>query len=676
MAEATLTDVIQQLRLNSKQNTDENSNISQISESMLKRIDRIMDFLLQGRLDDIERDREKKRKDTPTPQIRPKKDDDDSGFGGLLRGMLSLGGLLAAIPATIAVLEGLGPSLKDLQKAFRRFGKLLRAPLIPIEKLLGKSFKGIDEAIRNRYAKLRTRILKAFGLDPNLQARDPKTGRFMPGKMPISQQIAQKFKTLRLNILKSFGIGADGKMPAMPKTQMSLPQKVIQGLAKFSKGVTPFLDDISKFIRPVRNFIAGISAFVTGTGAKFVDLTAKIVKGTGIPAILGKIVRFIRPIALIFSAFAGLSEAQKDMKKIEEEGGGDIEKFIEGGIGGFTAGFLGDFFGGFLDIIKNAPLQLLKLVFPGMVGEDGKFKEDSAGGFGKILNNILDFSFEDKIKEMVKAPFRFLGEFIENALNFFFPESRGITDEEKKAAQSYFDGFLDLTDPESGASKLLDAIFAPVNFFIDMLGGPLLGDSDIMKQETFTGKIRAAVDAIGKFLSDLIPTAEQIQTFVIETLSGNKLGRATLDILSAMGVVDEKIADIGKISGRITGLQEELGGRTALSPEDMAALESDIAKASKRANILAYKRGLTEEERAEKDALSKGLASMKDLRNQQKEISDLQAEIAQLKAEKEVAVNTIVSNSPSKTDIKNKTTVLPSDGAPESSDPGAPGYAN
>lgn len=248
-----------------------------------------------------------------------------------------------------------------------------------IIKSMRNATMSLSDTVISGATKLRDNILiRFFGfVDPTKRGRDPLTGRFTRG-IPMTTQITRRITEMKTAALAVFGLGADGKPLVDISGKLSKP--IVGRLAFW----------IGKLLSPLSNALDGIRGFATGGGRAIFEFMGRFGSSA---ASFGKVFfAILKPIGFIYSIWQGV----QDFMKTE---GTFIEK-LGAGIGGF----FGDFLGAPFDLIKNSIAWIVGKLF-GVESTDGKYDESMV--IGRVLNLVKEFSFEEMIKSIVRAPFDF-----------------------------------------------------------------------------------------------------------------------------------------------------------------------------------------------------------------------------------------------------------------------------
>jgi len=329
--------------------------------------------------------------------------------------------LLASLAATGLAIAGLRGWEVGAIKNIGKIGDGLKA-LVP---------ESIAKSIDQKFINTRARVLRTFGMDPSLGAKDADTGK-RGLKTSVSQQISNRFATLRGNVLKTFGLGVDGK-PIAIKDADGLFTKNTTG--KFWSGI---LDNISKVLTPLKNAGKAVTDFTAGAGAKLFEFIKGLGGGSG--GFLKLVGKVLKPIGFLFSAFDGVTAFMDSDKD------GFIAKLGDG-----IGAFLGDFIGAPFDLLKSGVAWIVKKLFGVEVNEDGSIPEGQ-GLPGFILTKLNSFSFEETIGAIVSGLFQVVQDAVDWVKLLFTDPTAALG--------ALWTGIV-------GEGGLLDILWAPVNFVVD-----------------------------------------------------------------------------------------------------------------------------------------------------------------------------------------------------------------
>ena len=283
---------------------------------------------------------------------------------GIVKNLLALGALVTALGATFAGLRGFVNPTKNAQILMKLLRAIYISPITFFRDLgikVGQLLK-IDVA----FEKLKKFFLRnatlnyLFGGSRNLE-----TGRFQRlGLVPrvinlVSTKVTDFFKNFKLPTLG----GLRGRGGAFA---------LIKGL--FNRVLSP--------IRAIGTFISESKIFnnplIRGGIAFFKTVFAKI----------------LWPLGILISGFEGIKQALTS----------DEESYFGKFVDGITTA-VSDFLGAPLDLLKNGFVFLLRKALGVDLDESGNVA-GGEGVAGKIIQSIIDFSFEDLIKGLLMAPFK------------------------------------------------------------------------------------------------------------------------------------------------------------------------------------------------------------------------------------------------------------------------------
>jgi len=393
MAEATLNDLIKVMRQRDANESFSDNQMLTMQESVkdeLGKLNKMLgSFFLREKAnagDKLEAEREKREKKDTVQRAKGKQaKDGGSGFG--LGDAFGLSALVSSLPKMILPLTaGLGA----LSLAFAGFrGWEIDA----IKKI--DIMKALPLTITNGLVKLRNLALGIFGLTAEGLVTRNAQGQFEKVP-PISQQIKMRLNAMRLNALKIFGLGADGK-PIALKGDDGLFKKNFIGRVTFQ---------INRLLKPLMNVTEGVAEFATGTGKKLFSFISGNILG-GAKVVGGMIKKVLWPLGFIFALFDGVNAYRNS----DEDG--LIAKLGDG-----VGGFVGDLIGAPFDMLKGAVRWILNKAFGLEIDpETGKAKGD--GMAATISNALKDFSFENIIGTIAGVPFKLL----QGIIDFFSADS-------------------------------------------------------------------------------------------------------------------------------------------------------------------------------------------------------------------------------------------------------------
>ena len=394
MAEATLNDVIKVMKQRDANESFSDNQMLTMQESVKDELGKLTkmlsSFFLREKAragDKLEEEREKREKKDKSQRSAAKATASGSKFD--LSDILSLGGLASMLPKMLLPLTG---GLMALSLAFAGFRGWELDAIKRIDLM-----KALPLTITNGLIKMRNLALGVFGLSAEGTVTRNAKGQFE--KVPkISSQIRMRINALRLNALKVFGLGADGK-PIALKGDDGLFKKNFIGRVTFQ---------IRRLLNPLMRVSEGVAEFATGSGKKlFSFINGNILGGAKIVG--GMLKRVLWPIGILFSLFDGVKEYQDS----------DAEGFIER-LGDGVGGFVGDLIGAPFDLLKGAVRWLFNKAFGLEVDpETGKVTNEEAGMAKLISDSIGEFSFEKFFGGLTKVPFKIL----QGIVDFFTADS-------------------------------------------------------------------------------------------------------------------------------------------------------------------------------------------------------------------------------------------------------------
>ena len=282
MANETFTDVVNQLKKNQDQNTDGLQAVTKTIATLNQRMQKFFDELAGSRLDDLEEKREQRNQATKAAGGLGATSEDKKGlsFLPLLFSKAGLVGSLLAVGGALAGLRGW------------EAGAL---------KAIGKIKIGLTDNLTKNFRSLRASILTGIGLDATLKKfNNPASGL----KTPITTQIIDKFKGLRTNILKVFGLGADGK---------PIVVRGADGLFKVPV-ISRVTSTIGTLLSPLKFISDGISTFFKTSGKGILSFlktigliggSGAVIAGAGLGSVLKVVGKVLWPIGILTSIFDG-----------------------------------------------------------------------------------------------------------------------------------------------------------------------------------------------------------------------------------------------------------------------------------------------------------------------------------------------------------------------------------
>jgi len=588
---ATLAGVIDQLQVNREENSKSLQSVNLGIDRLNFQMKSFLDAFKMQQLDMLETLREQKKATEQAQQSGS-----GGGSGGFKFPALAIGlnipTLIAGLTAVAGAFAGLrgweGMALKNIDK----IGKSLKA-LIPTSLI-----KTIDQ----KFINVRARIMRNFGLDPSLGAKDADGKRTL--RTPLTDQIRGRFNSLRVDILRRFGIGADGKAI------------VTQGAdGKFR---VPLVGAVMARIRdifsPVQKFATGVIDFIGGAGKGLFGFLKTFGLFSGVGAIAGKAGgavagvaklagKILLPLGILFSAFDAF-EAWKNAP----ENATFTEKMTAA-----SFAFLGDFFGAPLDLLKGGFVWLMKKIFGIETDENGKIKEGQGIG-GEALRILDEFSFEDTIKAIPNAIYA-----IVDSIAAFFNDPIGVG---KQVIGNIYESvkgmFLSIL------RSIVSAIPGGKSLFPGLFETQF--DADIERREGMQGELRQQLQA---------------RQFDVSAAQNNaRIFGYQLD-----GTRNE----IAELEEYIATKNYRGGDGTAGWGRTRAAMEEDLAEA--KAELARLER--LESENAQR--LSKG---QRDVFRIGEGISINNRELEALRAQRDAALNITTINTDNSTNVEGGTTVI------------------
>tara|TARA_B100000287_G_scaffold435651_1_gene505361 strand:+ start:3574 stop:5460 length:1887 start_codon:yes stop_codon:yes gene_type:complete len=288
-------------------------------------------------------------------------DGDIAKLSGLQKNIIRILGTLGALGAAFAGFRGFLNPLKNGQLAIRLLRAIYMTPI--------RMFRGILRQI-NRIPwvnRLTTAIRSRINGIINFffqGRRNAQTGRFQ--RLGLVPRVIARIRSIINSIFDRF------------------PKISIGGL----RGKDGAFAKIGGFFRRVLSPIRAVGTFIANSKI----FNNPLVKG-GTALFKTVFKKILWPLGILISAYEGI----KQMFDSDEET--IFGKFVDG-----ITTAIGDFFGAPLDMLKNGLAWLLRKAFGVELGEDGRVKAEE-GVIGKIIQGIMDFSFEDLIKGLLKWPF-------------------------------------------------------------------------------------------------------------------------------------------------------------------------------------------------------------------------------------------------------------------------------
>ena len=343
---ATLTDIVEQLKIN-------NVGI----ENTSKNIDALVKGLERSRLDNLEDKLDKQRARKPVVEKSRAFQAGESvgsfSFIGLPNPANLLAPLLAGVTAFGAGIAG------------------LRGWEAGAISSIGDGIRSLSNTAIEGARNLRTSLLgRIFGIEV-----DPKTGLANTGRTTksglqvyasLDDVVGERLRSMRTSFLNVFGIGADGKPIQDPANKLK-----VSATGSF---ITTVTERINKLLSPLMKVSAGIADFIKGAGSGLFKFLDPFISGArGFASMFSKI---LWPIGVIMSIFDGVGAYR-------ETNGDQYDKITAG-----ISAAIGDFIGAPLDLLKSLLAWTLK-----------KF------GFDETAETITNFSIETKITDLFNGIF-------------------------------------------------------------------------------------------------------------------------------------------------------------------------------------------------------------------------------------------------------------------------------
>jgi len=266
---------------------------------------------------------------------------------------------ISALGAVFAGFRGFLNPLKNGQLALKLLRAIYRTPIRIFTGVLSRisRFFGITWL----FDKIKLKVTGIF--NALFQGRRGADGRFQ--RLGIVPRVLTRIRSVINSIFDRF------------------PKISIGGL----RGKDGVFAKIGGFFRRVLSPIKAVGTFIANSKI----FNNPLVKG-GIALFKTVFKKILWPLGMLISAYEGI----KQMFNSDEET--MFGKLIDG-----TTSAIGDFLGAPLDMLKNGLTWLWRKAFGIELGEDGRVK-DNEGIIGKIIQGVMDFSFEDLIKGFLKLP--------------------------------------------------------------------------------------------------------------------------------------------------------------------------------------------------------------------------------------------------------------------------------
>jgi len=280
-------------------------------------------------------------------------------LGGMTKTLIRVMAAISALGAVFAGFRGFLNPLKNGQLALKLLRAIYRTPIRIFTGVLSRisRFFGITWL----FDKIKLKVTGIF--NALFQGRRGADGRFQ--RLGIVPRVLTRIRSVINSIFDRF------------------PKISLGGL----RGKDGVFAKIGGFFRRVLSPIKSVAGFITNSKI----FNNPLVKG-GIALFKTVFKKVLWPLGMLISAYEGI----KQMFNSDEET--MFGKLIDG-----TTSAIGDFLGAPLDMLKNGLAWLWRKAFGIELGEDGRVKDDE-GIIGKIIQGVMDFSFEDLIKGFLKLP--------------------------------------------------------------------------------------------------------------------------------------------------------------------------------------------------------------------------------------------------------------------------------
>jgi hypothetical protein len=280
-------------------------------------------------------------------------------LGGMTKTLIRVMAAISALGAVFAGFRGFLNPLKNGQLALKLLRAIYRTPIRIFTGVLSRisRFFGITWL----FDKIKLKVTGIF--NALFQGRRGADGRFQ--RLGIVPRVLTRIRSVINSIFDRF------------------PKISIGGL----RGKDGVFAKIGGFFRRVLSPIKAVGTFIANSKI----FNNPLVKG-GIALFKTVFKKILWPLGMLISAYEGI----KQMFNSDEET--MFGKLIDG-----TTSAIGDFLGAPLDMLKNGLTWLWRKAFGIELGEDGRVK-DNEGIIGKIIQGVMDFSFEDLIKGFLKLP--------------------------------------------------------------------------------------------------------------------------------------------------------------------------------------------------------------------------------------------------------------------------------
>ena len=280
-------------------------------------------------------------------------------LGGMTKTLIRVMAAISALGAVFAGFRGFLNPLKNGQLALKLLRAIYRTPIRIFTGVLSRisRFFGITWL----FDKIKLKVTGIF--NALFQGRRGADGRFQ--RLGIVPRVLTRIRSVINSIFDRF------------------PKISLGGL----RGKDGVFAKIGGFFRRVLSPIKSVAGFITNSKI----FNNPLVKG-GTALFKTVFKKVLWPLGMLISAYEGI----KQMFNSDEET--MFGKLIDG-----TTSAIGDFLGAPLDMLKNGLAWLWRKAFGIELGEDGRVK-DNEGIIGKIIQGVMDFSFEDLIKGFLKLP--------------------------------------------------------------------------------------------------------------------------------------------------------------------------------------------------------------------------------------------------------------------------------
>jgi hypothetical protein len=449
------------------------------------------------------------------------------GFAFLAPVAATISSITAFATAFTAATEGLGPAMKDL-KWFGKWARFLSKPVTLPASWAGKTIASVFDDIFAKTIKYEEAIKSKFRFNDKAMRWIDEAGKFVKTEDAVADAARLAANAARE---ESAFARLSGRL-----AKIKIPDSVVK-----------------TWERTAKMFSA------EGSLGKLM-IALKENKW------LGKVVRVLRPLAIILSLFDGWDNAGKEMEDRELY----FSTYLAGGIGGFVSGAVGSFFGEFFNIIKWGISWVLKKALPDSwttVDEEGNLiwnRDENM--FADFLGGIDDFDFNKLIKEIIQVPFDALGESLD-----YISSLIGFNGEEKQAdAKKSWDDWWSKSkwaQFEDVTTVIADLLFSPINAILNEMER-VMTDSPAPEGEGMTAKIYRLME----FIYNLIPSVDDIKTKVAGMLGST--------VASALGLGDYVPIDNETFADRASILTDDLTDavkRIEVAQRTSAALSADAS---------------------------------------------------------------------------------------------------